>query len=330
MTAPVYPEFAFAGHHDEVITIYSDDRTLDSRWETSPLGSAAWAAAEAEMLLTPTSWRWANTRQVAEHAGWASAAIRSEDRDLLVAAASLHDVGSSEAIAETGCPPLDAARQLRNLGLFELACLVAHHTSARVQPTPMGAAAKLATYPRPRGHVADALSYSILTSGPATGTSGAWSTFEEIIQPPESSDPPSHERRANTNAAVARTLRRVSRSRPPGEPLAVTPIVLGCSTLVRLQGILDRKTAEQAARILRAVADQRPHVVVLDLALLTGLDLAGAESLRATEHPAAGPICVTIVDPRARDRGLFERITPPGRTPPIVYGIDAAVAPHCG
>lgn len=52
----------------------------------------SWAAPNAERLLSPLGNRWRHVRQVAEQARRLVAVVPPEDRDLLVAAAYLHDV----------------------------------------------------------------------------------------------------------------------------------------------------------------------------------------------------------------------------------------------
>jgi HD superfamily phosphodiesterase len=53
----------------------------------------SWAALIAERHLSPLGNRWLHVRQVAEQARCVAAAIPPGDRDLLIAAAYLHDVG---------------------------------------------------------------------------------------------------------------------------------------------------------------------------------------------------------------------------------------------
>ncbi|MFD6855509.1 HD domain-containing protein [Streptomyces diastaticus] len=58
-----------------------------------------------------------------------SAAVSEADRDLLVAAAWLHDIGYAPELRDTGSHPLDGARHLESLGApARLVRLVAHHS----------------------------------------------------------------------------------------------------------------------------------------------------------------------------------------------------------
>jgi len=56
--------------------------------------------------------RWRHTQAVAARASSASPAVAPNDRDLLVAAAWLHDIGYADSVADTGLHPLDGAEYL--------------------------------------------------------------------------------------------------------------------------------------------------------------------------------------------------------------------------
>jgi HD superfamily phosphodiesterase len=91
----------------------------------------SWAASVAERLLSPLGARWDHVSQVAEQARRISDIIPLADRDLLVAAAYLHDVGYAPELAKTAFHPLDGARWVRDHGPGgRLARLVAHHSCA--------------------------------------------------------------------------------------------------------------------------------------------------------------------------------------------------------
>ena len=74
------------------------------------------ALAEAESLSDTLSDRWQHIVGVAAAARAVVDVVSATDADLLVAAAWLHDIGYSPAIADTGFHPLDGARHLRSLG----------------------------------------------------------------------------------------------------------------------------------------------------------------------------------------------------------------------
>src|SRR6266496_2681076 len=91
-----------------------------------------WASSHAEGLLGPLGARWAHVQAVAEQASRiAPAVLPADEREILVAAAWLHDIGYAPALATTGLHPLDGARHLEALGVDRrLCCLVAHHSGA--------------------------------------------------------------------------------------------------------------------------------------------------------------------------------------------------------
>jgi len=131
--------------------------------------TAAWAEHTARRLLAePLPRRWAHTRQVAA-AARTLAPVLGPDADLVTAAAWLHDIGYAPALAGTGFHPLDGARYLRDTEHAEgLLCrLVAHHSCAQVEADERGLGADLAREFAPApGHLADALIYCDMTTGP--------------------------------------------------------------------------------------------------------------------------------------------------------------------
>jgi HD domain-containing protein len=93
--------------------------------------------------------------------------VPAADRDLLISAALLHDIGYSPALVRTGFHPLDGANHLLLLGAPErLAALVAHHSESRLLAAATGHLAELAQFRREEGPVLDALAYADMTSGP--------------------------------------------------------------------------------------------------------------------------------------------------------------------
>jgi hypothetical protein len=243
-------------------------------------GSPAWAADLAARLLVGLPKKWAHTQEVARHARWAAAGVDPGERDLLVAAAYLHDIGYAAPIVDTGFHPLDGARYLSDLGLFELACQVAHHSGAAIEADFRGLAAELAEFPRPTDAVADAVTYADVTSGPTGHAMEPGDRFAEIVQRHGEDSIVAAARsqaRAQMYAAVGRTLRRATAARPLPSPLVVTPVELGCSTLLRFHGSLDRTTADHGEEALRTVLASRAHAVVCDLSLITGMDSTAAE-----------------------------------------------------
>jgi hypothetical protein len=137
----------------------------------------AWAAAEAERLLSPLGDRWKHVRAVGECAREVSAVLDQEDRPYLVAAAYMHDIGYAPDLQRTGLHQLDGARYLRSLRAERLARLVAHHSEARFEIRLRGSGSELAAYEREESWVSDALTYCDLTTGPT----GLPMTFEDRV-----------------------------------------------------------------------------------------------------------------------------------------------------
>ncbi|GHJ49221.1 metal-dependent phosphohydrolase, HD subdomain protein [Catellatospora sp. TT07R-123] len=125
------------------------------------------AARTAELLLRDLPERWAHTAGVAHRAAQLSASVAAADRELLVAAAWLHDIGYHTELAETGFHPLDGASWLHRQGWPEPVCaLVAHHSGARFAASARGLTRELARYPFEVSPVTDALTYADQTVGP--------------------------------------------------------------------------------------------------------------------------------------------------------------------
>jgi hypothetical protein len=120
------------------------------------------------LLEEPLPRRWAHVQGVANTAR-TLAPILGKNRDLITAAAMLHDIGYAPSLAETGFHPLDGARYLRDVEHADpmLCRLVAHHSCAIIEAEERGLADVLAREfkPAPRS-LADALIYCDLTTGP--------------------------------------------------------------------------------------------------------------------------------------------------------------------
>lgn len=126
----------------------------------------SWAAEQSRAHLEPLGNRWLHSRAVAGSAYELRDSLPAEDRELLVAAAYLHDVGYAPELADTGFHPIDGARWLRGLGYERLAALVAHHSAASFEARARGLTAALAEFPDERSALSDALAYCDLTTGP--------------------------------------------------------------------------------------------------------------------------------------------------------------------
>jgi len=123
--------------------------------------------------------RWAHVQAVAARAGELAAAVAPGEREMLVAAAWLHDIGYGTDLVATGFHPLDGARYLERAGWpNRLVALVAHHSGARFEAAERGLLAELDGYPMEGGPLVDALVAADLTTGPA----GQRLTFVERIE----------------------------------------------------------------------------------------------------------------------------------------------------
>jgi HD superfamily phosphodiesterase len=125
-----------------------------------------WAEQEAERLLEPLGRRWVHSRAVAARAESLSGIVEPAERDLLIAAAYLHDVGYAPPLSHMGFHPVDGANWLAGQGHDRLAGLVAYHSGAKHEASLRGLAAELAVFVEERSLVAAALAYCDLTVGP--------------------------------------------------------------------------------------------------------------------------------------------------------------------
>jgi HD superfamily phosphodiesterase len=119
-------------------------------------------------LSTPDlAQRWAHVQAVAVRAAELARTVDEADRDLLVAAAWVHEIGYAPPLAMTGFHPLDGARHLDRSGFpARLVALVAHHSGARFEAAERGLLGDLDPYPLEDSPVMDALVTADLTTGP--------------------------------------------------------------------------------------------------------------------------------------------------------------------
>ncbi len=124
------------------------------------------ACALAQALLADLGVRWKHTVAVARRAEEIATTLPPEDRDVLVSAAWLHDIGYSPRLSRTGLHALDGARHLGGQGWPRRLCaLVAHHSGAVFVADELGLRADLAEFDREESPVADALTYADQTVG---------------------------------------------------------------------------------------------------------------------------------------------------------------------
>ena len=92
------------------------------------------AAETAEHFVAPLGRRWEHVQAVAARASELREAVAPDERDILIAAAWLHDIGYAPEIGHTRFHPLDGARYLRDQQWPEVVVnLVAHHSGARFE-----------------------------------------------------------------------------------------------------------------------------------------------------------------------------------------------------
>ncbi len=129
----------------------------------------AWAEALARALLEDAlPRRWAHVQGVAARAQNLAPAF-AEDKDLLEAAAWLHDIGYLPDLASTGLHGLDGARYLRDVqhATPMLCRLVAHHSCAIIEAEERGLADVLRReFEAPPRPLADALTCCDMTTSP--------------------------------------------------------------------------------------------------------------------------------------------------------------------
>ena len=131
-----------------------------------------------EELLSSLESRWAHVRSVASQAEALAAGMDVTERDIVVAAAWLHDIGYATDLAVTGFHAVDGARHLRRLGWPPIVCgLVAFHTGATYEAEERGLSDALAGFDPPPPHLLDTLTAADVLVGP----DGARVTAEERI-----------------------------------------------------------------------------------------------------------------------------------------------------
>ena len=223
----------------------------------SALDTPRGAAELAESLLLPLGNRWLHTQAVAARAREVSTAVSPADRDLLVAAAWLHDIGCAPQLRDTGFHPLDGARHLEALGApARLVRLVAHHSGAAYEAAGRGLSTELAVYRREHSAVLDALIFADMTTGPAGQYFDPDARMDDILvryEPRSEVHNAISRARPHLDAAVERTWRRfaVFVSLRPSQQAAVDGSGWWPPTLFAIE----HQDAELLARLLDAGAD---------------------------------------------------------------------------
>ncbi|QUF07658.1 HD domain-containing protein [Actinosynnema pretiosum subsp. pretiosum] len=144
------------------------------------LVASAYSVAE-ELLSSSLPRRWAHVQGVAERAKRAAGLFDAAERDLLVAAAVLHDVGYAPDLVVTGFHPLDGARYLQEAGFPARMCaLIAHHSCAYREADIRGLAHELESWDDEAGPLRDALWWADMTTTPEGGRTGVAARIAEI------------------------------------------------------------------------------------------------------------------------------------------------------
>ncbi|MGM1057848.1 HD domain-containing protein [Saccharothrix sp. Mg75] len=144
------------------------------------LVARAYSVAEGR-LASSLPRRWTHVRSVAKRAGLAAEVVEDAERELLTAAAVLHDVGYAPELAETGFHSLDGARYLERQGFPERLCaLVAHHSCAYREAELRDCSAELARWMDEQTSLRDVLWWADMTTGPDGDTIGVRERIAEI------------------------------------------------------------------------------------------------------------------------------------------------------
>ncbi|HET6504153.1 MAG TPA: HD domain-containing protein [Amycolatopsis sp.] len=190
-------------------------KLADPGGQTRSLRTWAWLTAR-NLLAARLPRRWAHTQGVSRRAAEIGGAFSPDDREVLVSAAWLHDIGYAEEVVDTGFHQLDGARYLRERGVSERVCaLVAHHSGAAEVAELVGMSAELAVFDDEKSPVRDALWYCDSTRGP-DGTPIAFEArLAEVRSRRGPADPVVRALAANgpeRRAAVARTADLLDRA----------------------------------------------------------------------------------------------------------------------
>lgn len=137
------------------------------------------AAATAERFVGPLGRRWRHVLAVAQRASELSEGMTEADREAVISAAWLHDIGYAPEIARTQFHPLDGARWLKTQGWpADVVGLVAHHSGARFEAAKRDMVEELATFPFRDSPLDDVMAAADLTTGPE----GQRFTYDERLE----------------------------------------------------------------------------------------------------------------------------------------------------
>lgn len=138
------------------------------------------AATTMRTSLADDPTRRRHSAAVAARAEELATEIPAGDRQALVAAAWLHDVGHAPSVQRTGLHALDGARHLAGGFPRRIVSLVAHHSGARFEADLRGLTSELAVFEEERSLVADILTYCDMTVGPDGARTDLASRIDEV------------------------------------------------------------------------------------------------------------------------------------------------------
>jgi hypothetical protein len=105
------------------------------------------------------------------------------NREVLAAAAILHDVGYAPEVVRTGFHPLDGALYLKALGVdSEVVSLVAHHSCADVEAELRGLSDELRAFPEGPIDLRERLIFCDMTTSPDGHVVSVEQRFAEIVE----------------------------------------------------------------------------------------------------------------------------------------------------
>jgi len=125
--------------------------------------------------------RWAHVQGVGERARQAAELFSSDDQDVLIAAALLHDIGYAPHLVKTGFHSLDGAHFLASEGApYRLCALVAHHSCAYIEAELRGLSAELAKWTDEETALRDALWWADMSTTPDGRPTNVHDRIDEI------------------------------------------------------------------------------------------------------------------------------------------------------
>lgn len=172
----------------------------------------------SEDLLAGDPTRWKHVQGVAEVARETVDDLTAAERDLVVAAAWLHDIGYAPALLDTGMHALDGALHLAKLGLpSDLVGLVAFHTGAVFEAEERGLHEAMAEFAAPPANLLDRLTVADLSVGPEGQRVTPAERIGEILGRYDPHDPV-HRAVTRSRADLLRSVERVTGT-PGGQPM---------------------------------------------------------------------------------------------------------------